>query len=104
MWPSEPGRFTFSQFSKKRRGGRRVETGEKVRSFSRSFEWWSHRHVTGLPLQLDGRLCSDEPSGSGSCTVHGYGGVRDQITAARSDKRLGFPFRESCRSEGRSGD
>src|SRR5205823_508910 len=100
MWPGEPGWSSHSQFSERRWGGRRMETGEKVRSFSRRLERRRHRDLTRLPLQLDGRLSLDETHEGGSCAVHSYGGIRDQITAADSDEWPGLPFRESCRSKG----
>src|SRR5947209_11040236 len=81
-----------------------MATAAEVRSVSRRFEWWNHRHVARLSLQLDGGLPFDETRGRRSSAVHRHGRIFNQTAAADSDEGSNFTFSPRCRSNRRPRD
>src|SRR5438128_9076884 len=71
-----------------------MATAAEVRSVSRRFEWWNHRHVARLSLQLGGGLPFDETRGRRSSAVHRHGRIFNQTAAADSDEGSNFTFRD----------
>src|SRR5207245_2398748 len=81
-----------------------MATAAEVRSVSRRSEWWNHRHVARLSLQLDGGLPFDETRGRRSSAVHRHGRIFNQTAAADSDEGSNFTFSPRCRSNRRPRD
>src|SRR5437868_242159 len=77
-----------------------METGGKIRSVPRSFEWRDHRGVARLPLQLDRCLVLDEEERRRTPALYRDGRLRDQTFAADADGRARLPLSESRRIRG----
>ena len=73
---------------------------KKYEALDRSPERRDHRDVTGLSLQLDGSVSSDEARRRRSPALHGHCGIRNQIAATDSDERFSFSFCENFRDHG----
>jgi len=60
--------------------------GLHIRSFPKNGEVVAQWKPEKLPLQLDGRLSSDEARERGSPAVHCHGGICNQIAPANADE------------------